>query len=44
MSKENYARIQRKIKYLWIEENRSQLEKQPELRIDPVLQQIWICG
>lgn len=37
MSKENYARIQRKIK-LWIEENRSQLEKQPELRIDPVLQ------
>lgn len=38
MSKENYARIQRKIKYLWVEENRSQLEKQPELRIDPVLQ------
>ena len=37
MSKENYARIQRKIKYLWIEENISQLEKQPELRIDPVL-------
>ena len=38
MSKENYARIQRKIQIFMVEENRSQLEKQSELRIDPVLQ------